>query len=295
MVSFLFWNVNRNPVQEIVAELAELYEIDVIILAESNIEESNMVFELNSRTDSRYSTPPRRGRRIDIYTRFPSNWFTSVADPYGMSIQHLEDPILNSKLLVVAVHLPSRLHQSDEDLSQLATRWREDIEDAEKDVGHSNTVVVGDLNMDPFHRGVVSSEGLHGVMDKRIAARKTRRVLEKERHFFYNPMWALFGNEQVGPPGTFFYDASSRPVNYFWHMYDQVLLRPELLPFFNDSDLRILTHTETYSLLTDSGRPDADNTSDHFPLLFRIELPVIRDDLHLQDDISVSLDDQGQG
>ena len=47
MVSFLFWNVNRNPVQEIVAEFAELYEIDVIILAESSIEESNMVYELN--------------------------------------------------------------------------------------------------------------------------------------------------------------------------------------------------------------------------------------------------------
>ena len=281
MVSFLFWNVNRNPVQEIVAEFAELYEIDVIILAESSIEESNMVYELNSRRDSRYSAPPRRGRRIDIYTRFPSHWLTSVADPYGMSIQHLEDPILNSKLLVVAVHLPSRLYQSDEDLSHLAARWREDIEDAEKRVGHTNTVVVGDLNMDPFHPGVVSSEGLHGVMDKRIAARKTRRVLEKERLFFYNPMWGLLGNEKVGPPGTFFYDASSRPVNYYWHLYDQVLLRPDLMPFFKNRDLRILTHTESDSLLTDSGRPDANNTSDHLPLLFRIEFPLVRDDLHL--------------
>jgi len=281
MITFLFWNVKKNPVKKIIADFAELYEIDVIILAECNIDEPDLLIELNSRTDSRYSTPSRRGRRIDIYTRFPDNWMTPVADPYGMSIQHLENPIVNTKLLVVAAHLPSRLYQTEEGLSHLATRWREEIEDAEKNVGHTNTVVVGDLNMDPFHSGVVSSEGFHGIMDKRIAEGKTRRVLGHERQFFYNPMWSLYGNEPIGPPGTYFYDATSQPVNYYWHMYDQVLLRPDLIPYFNDRDLRILTHTESGSLITESGKPDAGNTSDHFPLMFKLDIPAIRDDLPL--------------
>ena len=247
----------------------------MIILAECDIRETDLLYELNSRSDSRYSSPARRGRKTDIYTRFPAEWLIPQADTYGVSIQHFVNPIIDAKLLVVAVHLPSRLHQTDEGLSLLATRWRLAIEEAEKKVGHTNTVVVGDLNMDPFHSGVVSSEGIHGTMDKRIANRRTRRVLEEDRHFFYNPMWSLFGDGSDGPPGTFYYNASSEPVNYYWHMYDQVLLRPDLIPFFPNKELRILTHSSSDSLITNSGRPDAANTSDHLPLLFKLDFPVI--------------------
>jgi len=275
MMTFLFWNVKNTPVQRKIAELAEENEIDVIILAECDIKETDLLYELNSRSDARYSSPARRGRKTDIYTRFPARWLTPQADTYGMSIQHFVNPIINAKLLVVAVHLPSRLRQTDDGLSHLAARWRSAIEEAEKKVGHSNTLVVGDLNMDPFHPGVVSSEGFHGTMDKRIANRRTRRVLEEDRHFFYNPMWSLFGDESDGPPGTFYYNASSEPVNYFWHMYDQVLLRPDLIPFFPNRELRILTHTGSDSLMTSGGRPDAANTSDHLPLLFKLDFPVI--------------------
>lgn len=279
MMTFLFWNVNKNPVQRKLAELAEENEIDVIILAECDIKETDLLYELNSRSDSQYSLPARRARITHIYTRFPTEWLTPLADPHRMSIQHLENPIINAKLLVVAVHLPSRRHQTDNALSQLAPRWRSAIEEAEKKVGHTNTVVVGDLNMDPFHPGVVSSEGFHGTMDKRIANRKTRKVLEEDRHFFYNPMWSLLGDESDGPPGTYYYNASSEPENYFWHMYDQVLLRPNLIPFFPVKELRILTHAGSDSLISNNGRPDAVNTSDHLPILFKFDFPVLQNDL----------------
>ena len=233
-----------------------------------------MLIELNSRSDSQYSLPIRRGRKTDIYTRFPTEWLTPLADINGMSIQHLENPIANRKIIVVAVHLPSTLYQSEDDLSLLATRWRTTIEEAENRVGHKNTVVVGDMNMDPFHAGVVSSEGFHGILDKKIASGKTRKVLEEDRHFFYNPMWSLLGSESDGPPGTYYYNASSRPVNYYWHMYDQVLLRPDLIPFFPDSELKILTQTKSDSLITNSGKPDATNISDHLPLMFKLDIPV---------------------
>lgn len=275
MMTFLFWNVRKNPVQKIIADFAEMYRIDVIILAECDVEEPEMLNELNSRSESQYSFPVHRGRKIDIYTRFPSEWFTPVADIHGLSILHLENPVFKEDLLVVAVHLPSRLHQTEDDLSLLATRWRNRIEEAETAVGHTNTVVVGDLNMDPFHKGVVSSEGFHGITDKGIAKRRFRRVLEEDRHFFYNPMWSLLGDRSEGPPGTYYFNASSRPINFFWHMFDQVLLRPDLLPFFPDGELRILTQTNSDSLITDRGIPDATSMSDHLPLMFRLNIPVI--------------------
>lgn len=275
MMTFLFWNVKKNPVQKTIADFAEMYTVDVIILAECDIEETVLLSELNSRTDSQYSVPARLGSKTDIYTRFPPEWLTPLADIHGLSIQHLKNPVMNADLLMAAAHLPSRLHQTDVGLSHLAARWRSAIEEAEIRVGHTKTVVVGDLNMDPFHPGVVSSEGFHGTMDKRIALRRTRKVLEEDRHFFYNPMWSLFGNGSAGPPGTYYYDASSQPVNYFWHIYDQVLLRPDLIPFFPERELKILTHTESASLITNNGRPDTDYASDHLPLLFKLDFPVI--------------------
>lgn len=274
MMTFMFWNVKKNSVQNTIADLAEIHEVDVIILAECDMEETVLLRELNSRTDFQYSSPARRGRKTELYTRFPPEWITHLGDIGGMSVQHLENPIVSATLLLVAVHLPSRRNQTDAGLSQLASRWRSAVEEAEKKVGHKKTVVVGDFNMDPFHSGVISSEGFHGTMDKRIANRKTRRVLDEDRHFFYNPMWSLFGDETAGPPGTYFYDASSEPENYYWHMYDQVLLRPELIPYFPDRELRILTHSGSDSLTTNSGRPDAVNKSDHLPLLFRLDFPV---------------------
>jgi hypothetical protein len=37
------------------------------------------------------------------------------------------------------------------------------IKQAEKDIGHSKTVLVGDLNMNPFQSGMVNASGLHGA------------------------------------------------------------------------------------------------------------------------------------
>ena len=274
MVNFLFWNIKRNPVQETIANLARMHEIDVIILAECNIKQSDLLNELNSSSQARYSSTIREWSKIKIFTRFPGKWLVPLVDTESISIRHLSIPVTEVKVLLVAAHLPSKLYKDDLDLALMSARWRDQIEDAEEIVGHRNTIIVGDLNMDPFHPGVVSSEGLHGVMDKKIASKVTRKVTGEQRRYFYNPMWSLFGDHSDGPPGTYYYNASSRVINYYWHLYDQVLLRPELIPFFPNEEVRILTSTESASLITNTGIPDKREMSDHLPLIFRLELPM---------------------
>ena len=272
MMTFLFWNIKKKPLQNAIGELAEIHEVDVLILAECEIERSDMLMQLNSRSDPSFSLPFSASQRIDIYTRFPKRWLRSVAEEGNLSIRHFRNPISDLQILLVAAHLPSKLYLNNEDQMQLAPRWRQQIEDAEQAVGHKRTVVVGDLNMNPFDPGVTSGEGFHGLMDKRIAIRSSRKVLGKDRDFFYNPMWSLLGDESTGPPGTYYYDASSRPLNYYWHMFDQVLLRPELVPLFPSGELKILTDAETNSLMNARGIPDSREASDHFPLLFRLNI-----------------------
>ena len=123
--------------------------------------------------------------------------------------------------MLVAVHLSSKLRLDGEEQSQLATRMPQMIEEAEKKVKHFRTVVMGDFNMDPFEAGLTSSETLHAVMDRRVAARQLRTVQGRERRFFYNPMWNFLGDASAGPPGTYFYN-NSAPITHFWHTFDQV-------------------------------------------------------------------------
>jgi hypothetical protein len=55
-------------------------------------------------------------------------------------------------------------------------------------------------------------------------------------------------------------------------MFDQVLLRPDLLPAFKNQELKVLVTDGTTSFLRDNGLPDRDAVSDHLPLLFRLHI-----------------------
>lgn len=262
----------KKPLQEIIGDLAEIHEVDVFILAECEIKRSELLNELNSRTGLQYSSPFSVSQKIAMYTRFPGDWLTPKLEEDGLSIRHLVNPVMKTTVLIVAAHLPSKLYLGENDQTSLAPRWRQRIEEAEKEVGHKRTVVVGDLNMNPFDPGVISSEGFHGIMDKKIVERGNRKVSGQVRDFFYNPMWSLLGDESEGPPGSYYYDASSQPMNYYWHIFDQVLLRPELVPLFPRKELKFLTDAASLSLMNDRGIPDSSNFSDHFPLLFRLNI-----------------------
>jgi hypothetical protein len=95
-------------------------------------------------------------------------------------------------------------------------------------------------------------------------------VQGETRDYFYNPMWANFGDAGSTPPGTYFYDASGREVNYFWNMFDQILVRPALLPCLSTDSVSVVTEIEGDSLLDERGRPDREIGSDHLPVVLRL-------------------------
>lgn len=93
----------------------------------------------------------------------------------------------------------------------------------------------------------------------------------REYPFFYNPMWNHFGDANESPPGTYYY-AGSRHKEFFWQMFDQVLLRPDLIELFELGALKILDKDGTSSLLTEHGLPNNNVISDHLPILFKLNL-----------------------
>jgi endonuclease/exonuclease/phosphatase family metal-dependent hydrolase len=171
-------------------------------------------------------------------------------------------------VLLAAAHLPSKLHWSGESQGFECVELVRQIVAEEQKAGHQRTILVGDLNMNPFEAGIVA--GLNSVATRRIASRGTRTVQGREYRFFYNPMWGHFGDARSDTAGSYYYDAGAH-VNHYWNLFDQVLLRPELAERFDPSHLSVVKSVGGISLVTADGRPEAAGISDHLPLVFEVE------------------------
>jgi len=271
MVTFLFWNINSQPLSESITKLVFEHDVDFLILAESDLPNVEFIKSLNSQGGAMFNVaPPGLLGPVKIYSRFPSQCVKPISDSGHIAIRHIVPPVGNDVLLV-AVHLPSKLHQSEADQTLNCPLFVQTIEEAENKVGHTRTLVIGDLNMNPFENGIVGAACFHSVMDRRIASRGTRQVLGKDYRFFYNPMWSCFGDISPGPPGTYFYN-TAKQVNLYWNIFDQVLIRPDLLDTFLEENLKVLTEVSSSTLLSESGRPDRRTGSDHLPILLRLKL-----------------------
>ena len=276
MTSFLFWNINRKNLQRSIANLAQQHRIDVLMLAECEIGTGVLLRELNRGRGLGYHySPDKSCRKIEVFAQFPHELIQPVRESQldRLTIRHLKLPGRIDILLAI-IHLPSKLHWSESSQAMECVRLSNFIRLVEREVAHTRTVLVGDLNMNPFEDGVVSANGLHGVMNRSIAEKRKRVVQSQKYPFFYNPMWGLFGDGTPGPSGTYYYYRSGKYRLFFWNMPDQVLIRPDLLHLFDNKELRILESDGEVSFLSSQGLPDKNAASDHLPVIFRLALNI---------------------
>jgi hypothetical protein len=269
---FLCWNLNRRPLHQLVAELVQSRQVDVVILLECEASVAEVLKALNAATGDifHYSDSPVQMKTIQVFTRFSNRFIRPVQESSRYSVRHLAPPA-GTDLLLAVVHFPSKLWWTEDSQVQECTELARMIDSAEEQIGHYRTVLVGDLNMNPFEKGVVGAVGLNGTMSRNQAQKELRKVQGREYRFFYNPMWRHFGDGQRVPPGTYHYD-NHQHVTYFWNMFDQVLVRPGLIGNIDTDGIEIVHRVGALSLLTHTGIPDASVGSDHLPLLFSMRL-----------------------
>lgn len=277
MPGLFFWNLfgrqqtnqdaRADTICRTLTRLARNRSLDVLVFSECGIPDDEISRALNAASNGEFVQPRSRSRRIRIWTRLPA---ASVADRYNgrvsdrITIREVTFPGA-LPILLVGVHLLDRMRTSTESGRALTTGEVADrIRLLERICGHTRTVLIGDLNMNPYEAGVVGTQALHAVMTKELT-RTVVGLTARERHScFYNPMWCCFGDVSNGPPGTHYWDNADDPTNHFWQLYDQVLIRPDLIGGF--VRVEIVSDDGHESLLTPSGRPRSSILSDHLPL-----------------------------
>jgi endonuclease/exonuclease/phosphatase family metal-dependent hydrolase len=273
MLTFLFWNLRGNqeatwPAREAglrlyLTRLVAGHGVDVLLLAESRFDPAALAASLGTP----FHAPAGSGR-VQLISRLPAGAVRDASSDVSrrLTIWRLA-PAGAEEMLLATVHFPSQAHWTREDQLAEAGVLARRIEEAEDARGHERTLLVGDLNMDPYDPGVLAAHGLHGLMTRGLARPEGRVVAGRRYRIFYNHMWSLFGDGTPGPAGTYFDEGGGRPVAPFWHIFDQVLVRPALADRL--TDVRVLADDGTETLVTGRGRP-REAVSDHLPLLFSL-------------------------
>ena len=275
MHSFVFWNIAGKCSLNVVDEAVKHLDADFVIIAEDCLNINQLLPLLNTNSRKVYQFRCNNRRRISIYAATENGVkieLVSTDNPYILPVQIIT-PI--QKTLLIGIHLPSKLRTDNNERQFVSRKVAGEIISIESRLGHKNTVVVGDFNMNPLEDGIVSVDAFNAVMSKDIAKKKkgVRKHAGKSYDFFYNPMWGHFGDLSDTAPGTYYYAPSDYKNKYYWNMFDQILIRPSIIDSFDWPYIidEIKVGRTTKKLLS-KGRSFKINESDHLPLFFQIKI-----------------------
>jgi hypothetical protein len=289
MLNLAFWNLGGKNCGDAVIELGELvnrsggqqFSPDVILgFSEPagvnwhvTLEKLGDDWSIKHTVQNKFVILSNIGSRISRTKEMSFSFFVEIDTFKGIQGKSPK------KIIVCFTHVPSAFAKySPPNAKSLAARdLRESVSEIERDWINNDTVLIGDLNMDPFDSAMVDCCGLNATMCRQIALQQTRECGSKDRkqeiRFFYNPMWALLGDRTPdNQPGSM-YHSGDFTDSLYWHCFDQVLLRPTLIPFLAERNPKILTRIGSFELLTHNGVINRAHFSDHLPVAISLTPP----------------------
>lgn len=282
-MNVLFWNIRGNSsIFPCLGKIVKSENIDVLLLAEFPYKKTkgqeldytnDLLKELNALAIGSFLYSNSVAQRVEVFYNQSTTIIEDRKDEARLSGCKLNSVGGKVKVSLVFFHLPSKVNYSDDELSEKTEKYRKAIEKYEDEFQPDHyTIVCGDFNMNPFEHGMVKAKGFHSVMEESIANQIKRTIDGDEFRFFYNPMWGFLGDTGKGTVSGTHYFRNNNHILYFWNLYDQVLVRPEAITFFDKDSLSILTKKAGhYKLLTNKGLIDK-NYSDHLPIKFTLKI-----------------------
>jgi hypothetical protein len=265
-VKFLFWNTNKRKLNDATAHIVSEKSVDLLFLAEYEDDPGDLLMQLNATQTIFHYIPGIANNKIHLFSKFGPGFIRISHEERGLIIWELILPNILHWILC-GIHSRSKLHSSSQEQFQDSIIYSQSIRRAENQLGHDSTVVFGDFNQNPFEQGFVNVQGYNAVMSRTIAEKPGRRFRNDCYPFFYNPSWSRFGDLTPGPPGSYYYSKGSVD-EIFWNLFDQIIMRPSMIPKFRQSAMEYITGTRQIAISKKNGAPNSKHFSDHFPLYF---------------------------
>jgi hypothetical protein len=264
IMNYLFWNTNKQMVDSEIISIIKEFSCDIIGLAEYNGDIKKLLKSLSCEEINLYHIPQIGCKRIEILCKYNPSKVDHCAESHYYTIKKFPHDTLGSQTIGF-VHLPSKLHAGSIDRLAELMSLKSSVEELEGKINNYNTIIVGDFNANPFEEELVGAMSIYCLSDRRIVKKRSKTIRNVSYNMFYNPMWNLLGDKD-GIPGTYYYNKSEQ-VNYFWNIFDQVVIRPEIIDNFDVDKLKIISQCNNVSLVNRNGRP---SISDHLPIIFNI-------------------------
>lgn len=278
-MNFLFWNIKGRtictngmpPLLVVLQQIVSVESIDLIALAEydgysEQLEAALVANNIYTRLKKLSSIR----EKVDVFYN-PQKLAVDIAqnNQYSTALR------IQSKKTEVNIngffcHLPSKLFRNADEQRDYAIDYMEEVVAYEDQISNDKTFICGDFNMSPYEEGMVCSRGFHSIMDANLTRKyPSRNINNKSYSTFYNPMWGLVGDLGRGDVAGSYYYNGYKSSEYFWYMFDQVILRPSLLDYFDNSKLRVITQSKSYNLLDNQHKINP-KYSDHLPICFTL-------------------------
>ncbi|TRW91484.1 hypothetical protein [Candidatus Methylobacter oryzae] len=265
-MKFLFWNIQKKSLINEIAELISESNCQIYAFAESSDEiiEETIKLLIKQYNIACYLYPNPGCEKIKIVIMGQVENITLLNQNTHYSLIKISGQ--HNELIVCFVHFPSKLHHTLNQLRRISELLRNQILDEENSNGISDTLVIGDFNVDPFEMPMISFTGMAATNGISCSQRESIVCDGEENRLFYNPMWTLYSSHKERP-GTHKYIRTGEDV-VSWHFLDQVIIRPTLIDRFKFESLKLVKKTKNYNYLNINQVP---KLSDHLPLMCEIE------------------------
>ena len=261
LLNILYWNLNRNSIEDYIVDCIIENDIDIAIFSEfSSIDFSYVEKKIGFMFKRIIGV--MKDKKVTLFANKSIDVrVNQIENRYSIYIAKTR----LKKYIITALHLQDRWNYETRDRLHTIEKIVADTLLFEKDFKCSNTIVIGDFNAGPFDEELISKYAFNSVLYKPVIMHNeyTNPNSDKIKRF-YNPI-VNYISESNEMYGSFYYDNDS--MTTYWFCLDQILVRKDLVESIKSVDY--LKEIKKRKLMK-KNVPDK-NISDHLPLVVQIE------------------------